>query len=52
MIDKAIELGRFKTAIKMEFVLMAYQENGDIDSAFERMLALQKGDLIWKLKEK
>lgn len=46
MIDTAIENGRLKTALQMEWVELAYNQNDDSDIAFEEILKLQKGGTL------
>lgn len=45
MIDNMIEIGGTETVLKMEWVELAYNQNGDVDAAFTEMFKLQKGAL-------
>jgi hypothetical protein len=42
MIDKMIEIGQPEVALRMKFVQLAYDQNGDVDVAFEAIFKLQK----------
>lgn len=45
MIDNMIMIGAPQTALKMEWILLAYSQNGDVDAAFMNMFKLQKETL-------